>query len=169
MFKQPIFLDFSDEIKRWVEDEKRVSAFSRSIGFNSLWTTKRMNQTRRYPVKWEKNRCTHSRPRPKRFFGSISYVTKNESDRDIEFTFNTSQKFELSVYDEDGNEKYRYSKDRMFTQAIQSFVLKADETYDFQDTWSNGVEPGTYEAVVTFKGKAEGLKQITEKKTFQVK
>ncbi|MBL7243129.1 proteinase inhibitor [Bacillus altitudinis] len=94
---------------------------------------------------------------------------KNESDRDIEFTFNTSQKFELSVYDEDGNEKYRYSKDRMFTQAIQSFVLKADETYDFQDTWSNGVEPGTYEAVVTFKGKAEGLKQITEKKTFQVK
>lgn len=28
---------------------------------------------------------------------------------------------------------------------------------------------GTYEAVVTFKGKAEGLKQITEKKTFQVK
>ncbi|MFP3421151.1 BsuPI-related putative proteinase inhibitor [Bacillus sp. SIMBA_154] len=94
---------------------------------------------------------------------------KNESDRDIEFTFNTSQKFELSVYDENGNEQYRYSKDRMFTQAIQSFVLKKDEAYDFQDTWSNGVEPGTYEAVVTFKGKAEGLKQITEKKTFHVK
>ncbi|MGM0757087.1 MAG: BsuPI-related putative proteinase inhibitor [Bacillota bacterium] len=94
---------------------------------------------------------------------------KNESDRDIEFTFNTSQKFELSVYDENGNEQYRYSKDRMFTQAIQSFVLKKDEAYDFQDKWSNGVEPGTYEAVVTFKGKAEGLKQITEKKTFHVK
>ncbi|AYJ89637.1 BsuPI-related putative proteinase inhibitor [Bacillus safensis] len=94
---------------------------------------------------------------------------KNESDRDFEFTFNTSQKFELSVYDENGNEQYRYSKDRMFTQAIQTFVLKKGEAYDFQDTWSNGVKPGTYEAVVTFKGKAEGLKQITEKKTFQVK
>ncbi|MGE6630948.1 BsuPI-related putative proteinase inhibitor [Bacillus sp. NPDC077027] len=94
---------------------------------------------------------------------------KNDSDRDIEFTFNTSQKFELSVYDENGTEKYRYSKDRMFTQAIQSFVLKAGEAYDFQDTWSNDVRPGTYEVVVTFKGKAEGLKQITEKKTFQIK
>ncbi|WP_353856153.1 BsuPI-related putative proteinase inhibitor [Bacillus sp. Bos-x628] len=94
---------------------------------------------------------------------------KNRSDHDIEFTFNTSQKFELRVYDENGNEKYRYSKDRMFTQAIQSFVLKANETYDFQDTWSSGVEPGTYEVVVSFKGKAEGLKQITEKKMFQVK
>lgn len=94
---------------------------------------------------------------------------KNESNQDIEFTFNTSQKFELIVYDENGNEKYRYSKDRMFTQAIQSFVLKTKETYDFQDTWSKGVKPGTYEVVVTFKGKAEGLKQITEKKLFHVK
>lgn len=94
---------------------------------------------------------------------------KNESNQDIEFTFNTSQKFELIVYDENGNGKYRYSKDRMFTQAIQSFVLKTKETYDFQDTWSKGVKPGTYEVVVTFKGKAEGLKQITEKKLFHVK
>ena len=48
---------------------------------------------------------------------------KNESDRDFEFTFNTSQKFELIVYDETGNEKYRFSKDRMFTQATQSFPI----------------------------------------------
>ncbi|MFS0655954.1 BsuPI-related putative proteinase inhibitor [Bacillus sp. 179-C3.3 HS] len=92
----------------------------------------------------------------------------NRSETDVTFTFNTSQKFELIVYDETGNEKYRFSKDRMFTQAIQSFVLKADESYDFQDTWTNGVKPGTYEVVVTFKGKAEGLKPITAKKTFQV-
>nr|WGD97487.1 BsuPI-related putative proteinase inhibitor [Bacillus safensis] len=47
---------------------------------------------------------------------------KNESDRDIEFTFNTSQKFELSVYDENGNEQYRYSKDRMFTQVLSNLL-----------------------------------------------
>jgi hypothetical protein len=94
---------------------------------------------------------------------------KNQSERSVEFQFSTGQKFELVVYDSDHKERYRYSKDKMFTQAFQNLTLEPGETYDFTDEWKEVPEPGTYEVKVTFKGKAENLKQVQAVQQFEVK
>ncbi|MEN9075978.1 MULTISPECIES: BsuPI-related putative proteinase inhibitor [Bacillus] len=94
---------------------------------------------------------------------------KNQSERAVEFQFSTGQKFELVVYDSGHKERYRYSKDKMFTQAFQNLTLEPGETYDFSDVWKEIPEPGTYEVKVTFKGRAENLKQVQAVQQFEVK
>ncbi|MCY7950626.1 intracellular proteinase inhibitor [Bacillus inaquosorum] len=94
---------------------------------------------------------------------------KNQSERAVEFQFSTGQKFELVVYDSENKERYRYSKDKMFTQAFQNLTLEPGETYDFSDVWKEVSEPGTYEVKVTFKGRAENLKQVQAVQQFEVK
>ncbi|AUZ28651.1 proteinase inhibitor [Bacillus subtilis] len=94
---------------------------------------------------------------------------KNQSERAVEFQFSTGQKFELVVYDSEHKERYRYSKDKMFTQAFQNLTLESGETYDFSDVWKEVPEPGTYEVKVTFKGRAEHLKQVQVVQQFEVK
>lgn len=77
----------------------------------------------------------------------------NHTDDVAEFEFSSGQKFELIVSDKEGNERYRYSKGKMFTQAFQTMTLKPKESYDFTDVWKEVPEPGTYEVNVTFFGK----------------
>lgn len=86
-------------------------------------------------------------------------------------SFNSAQGkiFELVVYDSEHKERYRYSKDKMFTQAFQNLTLESGETYDFSDVWKEVPEPGTYEVKVTFKGRAENLKQVQAVQQFEVK
>ncbi|WP_311187429.1 BsuPI-related putative proteinase inhibitor [Bacillus atrophaeus] len=94
---------------------------------------------------------------------------ENQGENAVDFQFSTGQKFELVVYDSEHKERYRYSKDKMFTQAFQNLTLEPGETYDFSDEWKEVPEPGTYEVKVTFKGKAEHLKQIQAVQQFEVK
>lgn len=56
----------------------------------------------------------------------------------------------------------------MFTQAFQNLTLESGETYDFSDVWKEVPEPGTYEVKVTFKGRAENLKQVQAVQQFEV-
>ncbi|EWH23183.1 proteinase inhibitor [Bacillus haynesii] len=81
----------------------------------------------------------------------------NHTDDTAEFEFSSGQKFELIVSDKEGNERYRYSKGKMFTQAFQSMTLNPKESYDFTDVWKEVPEPGTYEVNVTFLGRSEQL------------
>nr|WP_261383051.1 BsuPI-related putative proteinase inhibitor [Bacillus paralicheniformis]WEZ24554.1 BsuPI-related putative proteinase inhibitor [Bacillus paralicheniformis] len=93
----------------------------------------------------------------------------NHTDDVAEFEFSSGQKFELIVSDKEGNERYRYSKGKMFTQAFQTMTLKPKESYDFTDVWKEVPEPGTYEVNVTFLGRSEQFVTLRTGKTFEVK
>ncbi|MCY8346475.1 BsuPI-related putative proteinase inhibitor [Bacillus haynesii] len=93
----------------------------------------------------------------------------NHTDDTAEFEFSSGQKFELIVSDKEENERYRYSKGKMFTQAFQSMTLNPKESYDFTDVWKEVPEPGTYEVNVTFLGRSEQLATLRAGKTFEVK
>ncbi|MGO4899948.1 BsuPI-related putative proteinase inhibitor [Bacillus sp. GM2] len=93
----------------------------------------------------------------------------NHTDDVAEFEFSSGQKFELIVSDKEGNERYRYSKGKMFTQAFQTMTLNPKESYDFTDVWKEVPEPGTYEVNVTFLGRSEQFATLRAGKTFEVK
>ncbi|ASB90149.1 Intracellular proteinase inhibitor [Bacillus sonorensis] len=93
----------------------------------------------------------------------------NHSDEAVEFEFSSGQKLELIVSDKEGNERYRYSKGKMFTQAFQKMTLQPKETYDFTDVWKEVPEPGAYDVNVTFLGRTEQLGVLRAGKTFEVK
>ncbi|MDA7026063.1 BsuPI-related putative proteinase inhibitor [Bacillus sp. CLL-7-23] len=93
---------------------------------------------------------------------------KNNTDKTVEFHFNSGQKFELTVVDEKGNEVYRYSEGKVFTQVLETMKLKPGESYDFKDVWTSVPGPGKYSVNVTFLGRAE-LSTLQERKTFTVK
>ncbi|KMM57874.1 proteinase inhibitor [Bacillus glycinifermentans] len=93
----------------------------------------------------------------------------NHSDEAVAFEFSSGQKFELIVSDKEGNERYRYSKGKMFTQAFQTMTLNPKETYDFTDVWKEVPEPGVYDVNVTFLGRAEQLAVLRAGTSFEVK
>ncbi|KAA6453341.1 BsuPI-related putative proteinase inhibitor [Bacillus swezeyi] len=94
----------------------------------------------------------------------------NNTDEAVDFEFSSGQKFELVVTDQEGNERYRYSKGKMFTQAFQTMTLNPKETYDLTDVWKEVPEPGEYEVNVMFKGRTEQLASaLRASKTFEVK
>jgi hypothetical protein len=59
----------------------------------------------------------------------------NLKDEAIELMLSSGQKFEITVKDEDGNVVYRYSDDKVFTQALETLTLKGGETIVWEDEW----------------------------------
>ncbi len=52
-----------------------------------------------------------------------------------EVNFSSGQQFEISVTNEAGEEVYRYSDDKFFTEALISKVIQQGETIKWQDEW----------------------------------
>jgi hypothetical protein len=103
--------------------------------------------------------------------GEVEFLMglRNDKEEEVEFIFNTGQRFELVVYDEKGEQKYRYSKGKMFTQAIQTIALQPGEVYEFTDSWkTDGMEEGEYKATVTFLGKTESVKTLKASTSFSL-
>lgn len=75
----------------------------------------------------------------------VEIILKNNSNLTQEYTFNTSQKYDLSLTDEDGNEVYRWSRDKSFLQAIQHLRLGVRETESWQTAIKiEDLSPGKY-------------------------
>lgn len=72
----------------------------------------------------------------------------NSSSRKVELRFGSGQTHEVVVLDPQGREVWRWSRGRMFTQAIQNKNLAASDTLTFTETW-RPEHPGTYTAVAT--------------------
>ncbi|MDZ5470305.1 BsuPI-related putative proteinase inhibitor [Bacillus sp. 31A1R] len=75
----------------------------------------------------------------------------NNSTEDLLFEFNTSQLYEIKVLNDKGEEVYLYSKDKSFTQALQTLVIKPNEKKTWTESWNyqkNGkrVQAGEYKA-----------------------
>jgi hypothetical protein len=75
----------------------------------------------------------------------LTLVLQNNSSQNIELTFSSGQQFEIVVVNENNEEVYRYSKDKMFTQAIESKLIKAGSQLEWQDVWeTSGIQKGSY-------------------------
>lgn len=80
---------------------------------------------------------------------------KNTGDEDVILTFTSGQTFEVVVVDENNNEVYRFSTDKMFTMALQDVLIKAGEERVWKDKWrylnqdGQRVNPGDYKAIVS--------------------
>ncbi|PKG25503.1 BsuPI-related putative proteinase inhibitor [Niallia nealsonii] len=75
-------------------------------------------------------------------------LTNNSSQRQ-ELRFSSSQKYEIAIKSLSGEEVYRYSFNKLFTQAIQRLAINPRESLVWKERWdykNNGqrVEPGDY-------------------------
>src|SRR5687767_4090377 len=74
----------------------------------------------------------------------------NTSKKRVEITFPSGQTYDFVVLDSAGREMWRWSSDRMFTQALRNKLLAAGEALDFEETLNSGpLPPGKYTARAT--------------------
>jgi Intracellular proteinase inhibitor len=103
----------------------------------------------------------------------INITLKNNTDEEKNFEFTSGQKYEIIITDPNGAEVYKYSKGRMFTQALQYLKLSSGESQTWQETWDkksagNKIKAGEYTVTVLLTGKAEGVKALEAKGKFTV-
>jgi len=92
----------------------------------------------------------------------VTVVGRNVSNGPLGIVFTSGQRLDLIVRRPRGDEVWRWSHDKAFTQAIQNLLLRPQETIMFRVAWDQRdlqgrrVDPGTYEAIAVFMGRGEG-------------
>jgi hypothetical protein len=67
--------------------------------------------------------------------------------------YRTSQRYDLAVINSEGQEVWRWSRDRTFAQVTEEVPLEANETVSYAETWDQldndgqQVPPGNYQVV----------------------
>jgi hypothetical protein len=77
----------------------------------------------------------------------FEFTVQNGGDREVELTFPSGKLADVTVLDE-GETVWRWSDDRLFTQAIETAMLAPGESFTERFTWDDSV-PGEYEARAT--------------------
>ena len=75
------------------------------------------------------------------------YVTNN-GDKRVEVNFPNGRTHDVIVLDSLGNEVWRWSKGRMFTQSLQNKILRSADTLTYAERWT-GAPRGRYTAVAS--------------------
>jgi hypothetical protein len=91
----------------------------------------------------------------------VFHVT-NRSDRAVEITFPSGQRYDFAVLDSAGREVWRWSADRMFTQALQTQRLAPNETMSFDEQWNAGGRTGRHTAVAQLRSSDHAIEQRVE-------
>jgi hypothetical protein len=101
---------------------------------------------------------------------------KNEGEKPVELLFTSGQQFEISVVNESGERVYRYSDDKMFTQALQKMTIEAGKTVKWHDQWaySNDLLAGKYKVIAQvtaskINDSTDLLNQLVEEGDFNIK
>jgi uncharacterized protein YcfL len=73
----------------------------------------------------------------------------NKGNDMVELTFSSGQKYEIVVTNDQGEEVYRFSEGKMFTQALQLIELKAGDQVNWTEEWNmtaegQGIANGAY-------------------------
>lgn len=82
----------------------------------------------------------------------LALTVTNQSGHPVKLDFRSGQTYDL-VISREGEEVWRWSYDRFFTQALRSITMEPGESMSFQETWEgrdnagNTVPPGEYETV----------------------
>jgi hypothetical protein len=97
----------------------------------------------------------------------LTLRVQNTGDQPVRLQMPTGQIYEFIVQ-RNGEEVWRWSQGRAFTQAVQQWTLSPDETRTFTVTWDqrdnngNPVEPGAYTIIGRVINSANAQLQDTE-------
>ncbi len=75
----------------------------------------------------------------------------NRGPKVIELRFADGQTHDFALRDASDREVWRWSADRMFTQAMRTRALGSNEQVDFSETGAPSVAAGTYTLVATLR------------------
>ena len=75
----------------------------------------------------------------------------NNTGKMTELRFQNGMTHDFVVLDESGNEVWRWSKGRMFTQAMQAKLVKANDSALFVDEWDGRNAHGKFTAVAILR------------------
>lgn len=88
----------------------------------------------------------------------ILHVT-NAGDAPVVFTFPSAQRHEFRIATESGEEVWRWSEGRMFTQALVTDTLEPGETWRVEGEWEPGGRAGRFTAVGLLTARDTALEQ----------
>ena len=86
----------------------------------------------------------------------------NGSDKRIELTFASGQTHDFVILDATGTEVWRWSADRMFTQAMQNKLVGARDAITYSEQWEHGGRHGHFTAVATLNSTSHPLEHRAE-------
>lgn len=78
----------------------------------------------------------------------FAFHVANEGSKKVEVLFADGRTHDVVVLDSIGREVWRWSDGRLFTQAVQTKVLRASDRLAFEESWEDA-RPGTYTAIAT--------------------
>lgn len=88
-------------------------------------------------------------------------VTNNTPSK-LELLFPSGQTHDFVVVDSAGQEVWRWSEGRMFTQVLQNRVLDTNGTLAIDAAWQSTVPPGRYIAIASLLSENKPLEQRVE-------
>ncbi|GGC74387.1 hypothetical protein GCM10007216_01240 [Thalassobacillus devorans] len=97
---------------------------------------------------------------------TFQFSLENQGDEAYELGFTSGQKYEIVVKNDSDEEVYRFSEGQMFTQALETKTLEPGDSMSFEEEWSDGVEPGDYNAAISIEANSVNS-QTLESKPFQ--
>lgn len=78
----------------------------------------------------------------------FAFQIANDGAKKLELLFANGLTHDVVVLDSLDREVWRWSEGRLFTQAVQSKVLRVSDRLAFEEAWENA-KPGNYTAVAT--------------------
>lgn len=81
----------------------------------------------------------------------IALEVANAAGHQVELDFADGQTHDVAILDEGGREVWRWSEGRLFTTAVQTRLLGADESARYEEAWEPAGRRGTYTAVATLR------------------
>ena len=89
------------------------------------------------------------------------YVT-NASAKGVELEFPDARTHDFAVVDSAGREVWRWSRNRLFTSALQTRALGRDDTREFAERWDPAGARGRFTVVATLASSNFPLEQRAE-------
>lgn len=83
----------------------------------------------------------------------VKLLLHNQGNQPLLLTFPSSQQFEVIIQRASGEELYRYSKGKMFSQALTRVELQPGETKTWEATWNYDENPYQKGETYTITGK----------------
>jgi hypothetical protein len=93
---------------------------------------------------------------------ALSFHVTNVRDAKLELSFPSGQTHDFAVLDPAGREIWRWSRDRMFTQAVQSKFLDAKETVTYEERWDAAGQRGTFTVVASLTSRSHPVTERIE-------
>jgi hypothetical protein len=105
----------------------------------------------------------------------LNFFLHNISEQDLKIYFGSGQKYDIYIFNQNGEEVYRWSHDKDFISAIIDMDFKKGEKLSFSEVWdyvdSDGskVLPGRYTIKVKMLARLENIKSINTDELTTVK